>query len=114
MHHQCLKWHARACSVASSIRERNPGMRSGTRVLLVDQWVETGGTMGAGIELIKRQGGVVSGIAAVCIEDTLAGKQLRASYKCSTAVEPGSDYQTQCNQQYLDFFNDFDWEGLLP
>ena len=97
-----------------SMEMRNPGMRPGTRVLLVDQWVETGGTMGAGIELIKRQGGVVSGIAAVCIEDTPAGKQLRASYKCATAVQPGSDYQAQCNLQYLDFFNDFDWEGVLP
>ncbi len=97
-----------------SMEMRNPGMRPGTRVLLVDQWVETGGTMGAGIELIKRQGGIVSGIAAVCIEDTPAGKQLRDSYKCSTAVEPGSDYQAQCNQQYLEFFNDFDWEGVLP
>ena len=74
MHHRCLKWHVRVGSVASSIRKRSPGMRPGTRVLLVDQWVETGGAMGAGIELIKRQGGVVSGIAAVCIEDTLAGK----------------------------------------
>ena len=40
---------------------RTPAFRPGTRVLLVDQWVETGGTMGAGIRLVERQGGVVAG-----------------------------------------------------
>lgn len=33
----------------------------GVRVLLVDQWVETGGTMRGAIELVERQGGVVAG-----------------------------------------------------
>uniref|UniRef100_A0A669P5G3 adenine phosphoribosyltransferase n=1 Tax=Phasianus colchicus TaxID=9054 RepID=A0A669P5G3_PHACC len=33
----------------------SPGMR----ILLVDQWVETGGTMRAAIQLVERQGGVV-------------------------------------------------------
>lgn len=35
----------------------SPGMR----ILLVDQWVETGGTMRAAIQLVERQGGVVAG-----------------------------------------------------
>lgn len=33
----------------------------GVRVLLVDQWVETGGTMQGAIQLVERQGGVVAG-----------------------------------------------------
>lgn len=33
----------------------------GLRILLVDQWVETGGTMRAAIELVERLGGVVAG-----------------------------------------------------
>uniref|UniRef100_A0A8C9EWX3 adenine phosphoribosyltransferase n=1 Tax=Pavo cristatus TaxID=9049 RepID=A0A8C9EWX3_PAVCR len=33
----------------------------GLRILLVDQWVETGGTMRAAIRLVERQGGVVAG-----------------------------------------------------
>lgn len=33
----------------------------GVRILLVDQWVETGGTMRAAIRLVERQGGVVAG-----------------------------------------------------
>ena len=48
---------------------RTPAFRPGTRVLLVDQWVETGGTMDAGVRLVEGQGGVVAGIATVCIEE---------------------------------------------
>lgn len=33
----------------------------GLRILLVDQWVETGGTMQAAIQLVERLGGVVAG-----------------------------------------------------
>lgn len=33
----------------------------GLRILLVDQWVETGGTMRAAIQLVERLGGVVAG-----------------------------------------------------
>ena len=53
---------------------RKPAFASGTRVLLVDQWIETGGTMNAGIQLVERQGGIVAGIAAVCVEDNEATK----------------------------------------
>ena len=67
---------------------RTPAFAPGTRVLLVDQWVETGGTMGAGIRLIERQGGVVAGIAAVCIEENDGGVVYRSRYQCSTAVIP--------------------------
>ncbi|XP_002732091.1 adenine phosphoribosyltransferase-like [Saccoglossus kowalevskii] len=33
----------------------------GTRVLLVDQWIETGGTMHAAITLVERMKGIVAG-----------------------------------------------------
>ena len=36
---------------------RKPAFQAGTRVLLVDQWIETGGTMNGAIRLIKRQQG---------------------------------------------------------
>ena len=93
---------------------RKPAFRKGARVLLVDQWVETGGTMGAAIELVEGQGGEVAGIATICIEDTPAGKALRERYPCATAVTPGSDLQNQCNRKSLDYFKDFDWEVILP
>ena len=93
---------------------RKPAFRKGARVLLVDQWVETGGTMGAAIELVEGQGGEVAGIATICIEDTPAGKALRERYLCATSVAPGSDLQSQCNRKFLDYFKNFDWDVILP
>ncbi|NWY44303.1 APT1 phosphoribosyltransferase, partial [Sylvia atricapilla] len=40
---------------------RTDAISPGLRILLVDQWVETGGTMRAAIELVERLGGVVAG-----------------------------------------------------
>ena len=97
-----------------SLELRKPAFRPGTRVLLVDQWVETGGTMGAAIELIERQGGVIAGIATVAIEESPETQALREDYFCVSSVLPGSDYQTQCNQKYMAFFDDFDWESIFP
>ena len=93
---------------------RRPAFREGARVLLVDQWVETGGTMGAAIELVEGQGGEVAGIATICIEETPAGNALRNRYLCATCVAPGSDLQRQCNAKSLDFFTEFDWDAILP
>ena len=93
---------------------RKPAFRKGTRVLLVDQWVETGGTMGAAIELVERQGGQVAGIATICIEETPAGDALRERYLCATCVRPGSELQRQCNSKSLDYFKTFNWDAILP
>ena len=93
---------------------RKPAFRKGARVLLVDQWVETGGTMGAAIELVERQGGRVAGIATICIEETPAAEALRERYLCATCVRPGSELQRQCNSKSLDYFKAFDWSAILP
>lgn len=37
----------------------------GFRVLIVDQWIETGGTMKAAINLVEKQGATVAGELAV-------------------------------------------------
>ncbi len=97
-----------------SLELRQPAFRPGTRVLLVDQWVETGGTMGAAIELIERQGGVIAGIATVAIEENAQTNALRKTYFCVSSVLSGSDYQSQCNQKHMVFFDDFDWECVFP
>ena len=97
-----------------SLELRKPAFRPGTRVLLVDQWVETGGTMGAAIELIERQGGVIAGIATVAIEENAQTNALRKTYFCVSSVLSGSDYQSQCNQKHMAFFDDFDWECVFP
>ncbi len=93
---------------------RKPAFVPGTRVLLVDQWVETGGTMDAGIRLVERQGGVVAGIAAICIEETAGGAVWRGRYRCSTAVIPGTAEQDQCNRKTMDHFADFDPARYFP
>ncbi|MDP6094866.1 MAG: BtpA/SgcQ family protein [Gammaproteobacteria bacterium] len=93
---------------------RKPAFKEGAYVLLVDQWVETGGTMGAGIELIEKQGGRIAGIASICIEETPAGQALRERYHCATCVQPGSAYQLQCNNKKMQFFDNFNWESILP
>ena len=93
---------------------RKPAFAPGTRVLLVDQWVETGGTMDAGIRLVECQGGVVAGIAAVCIEETGKGTLYRGRYRCSTAVVPGTAEQDQCNRKAMDHFASFDPTCYFP
>jgi adenine phosphoribosyltransferase len=93
---------------------RKPAFGAGTRVLLVDQWIETGGTMNAGVSLVERQGGLVAGIAAVCIEDTAASKEMRSKYKLSSCVVPGSAIQQQCDRQELDSFKEFRAEDCFP
>ena len=93
---------------------RTPAFAPGTRVLLVDQWIETGGTMGGGVELVERQGGEVVGLACICLEENERTALLKQRFKCSTAVISDTDWQRQCNRQRMDNFQDFDPTGLLP
>ncbi|XP_066298701.1 uncharacterized protein [Branchiostoma lanceolatum] len=39
---------------------RKDAFKPGTKVLIVDQWIETGGTMAAAVELVERQQGIVA------------------------------------------------------
>ena len=87
---------------------RFPAFESGTKVIIVDQWVETGGTMGAAIKLIEQQGGLVKGVIALAIEENDNTKKLRNDYKCFSAVVPGSEWQKQCNEQYLQSFKSYE------
>ena len=99
---------------AQEMEMRTPAFRPGTRVLLVDQWVETGGTMDAGVRLVEGQGGVVAGIATVCIEENERTRAFRERYRCSTSVPPGSEWQRQCNAQWLDTFERYDPAVYFP
>lgn len=93
---------------------RKPAIAPDTRVLLVDQWVETSGTMGGAIKLVERQQGVVAGIVAVCIEENEKTLWLREQYKCVSAVIPGSDIQDQCNRKTLDSFKNYKPQMVFP
>jgi adenine phosphoribosyltransferase len=93
---------------------RTPAFAPGTRVLLADQWVETGGTMEGAIRLVERQQGVVVGMAAIAIEDNEATRGYREKYRCVSAVLPGSRWQSECNAQSLSSFDGYRPEMAFP
>ena len=93
---------------------RTPAFPEGTRVLLADQWVETGGTMDGAIRLVERQQGVVAGLAAIAIEENDRTLGYRNKYPCASAVQPGSKWQKQCNAQFLESFKHYDASNTFP
>jgi len=93
---------------------RLPAFAPGTRVLLVDQWIETGGTIDGAIRLVERQEGQVAGIVAIAIEDNERTKSYRRKYVCVSAVMPGSSWQAECNAQTLSSFADYQPEMAFP
>ena len=93
---------------------RTPAFLSGTRVLLVDQWIETGGTMDGAIRLVKRQEGVVAGLVAIAMESNDKTDEYRECFPCITAVQPNTKLQTQCDGQSLDSFKAYKPEMAFP
>ncbi|CAM4551717.1 hypothetical protein PO909_003357 [Leuciscus waleckii] len=78
-------------------------LKPGLRVLIVDQWIETGGTMKAAIKLVENQGATVVGIAAVAIENSEGGKWLKENYKYSHCIP--NELQSQIDSQCLESLN---------
>jgi len=93
---------------------RKPAFAAGTKVLLVDQWIETGGTMDGAIRLVEQQGGKVAGLVAIAMEDNEKTASYRRAYPCITAVLPDTDLQQQCNRQRLDSFATYDPSMAFP
>lgn len=93
---------------------RQPAFSEGTRVLLVDQWIETGGTMEGAIELVERQKGAVSGLVAIAMEDTARALQLREKFQVVTAIRQGTRWQDECNAQKLSSFDSYDPKRAFP
>ena len=93
---------------------RTPAFLSGTRVLLVDQWIETGGTMDGAIRLVKRQEGIVAGLVAIAMESNDKTDEYRECFPCVTAVRPNTELQTQCDRQSLDSFKAYKPEMAFP
>ena len=65
-----------------SLELRVNAIHKGQRVLVVDEWVETGAQVSAAIRLIEGQGGIVVGIAAIAIDDNAQTARLRKQYRC--------------------------------
>lgn len=93
---------------------RMPAFAHENRVLLVDQWVETGGTMDGAIRLVERQGGVVAGLASIGIEENEATLAYRAAYPCITAIVPGSAWQAEANAKRFSSFDSYDPTNAFP
>lgn len=93
---------------------RMPAFGTGTKVLLADQWVETGGTVDGAIRLVERQGGKVVGIAAVAIEENPTTDAYRAKYRCVSGVQLGSRWQAECNAQRLTSFDTYRADLVFP
>lgn len=93
---------------------RKPAFAAGTKVLLVDQWIETGGTMDGAIRLVEQQGGKVAGLLAIAMEDNEKTASYRQKFPCITAVLPDTDLQQQCNRQNLDSFASYDPSMAFP
>ena len=72
----------------------------------MEQW-------GQVIKLIEQQGGLVKGVIAI-IEENDNTKKLRNDYKCFSAVVPGSEWQKQCNEQYLQSFKSYKPNMAFP
>jgi adenine phosphoribosyltransferase len=93
---------------------RQPAFAPGTKVLVADQWIETGGTMDGAIRLIERQQGRVVALAAVAIEENPATDAFRAAYRCVSGVVQGSRWQAECNRQSLTSFETYDPQRCFP
>jgi len=93
---------------------RQPAFAPGTRVLLVDQWVETGGTMDGAIRLVGRQGGEVTGIVAIAIETNARTRGYRRDHLCVSAVMPGTHWQADCDHQRLASFDSYRPASAFP
>lgn len=93
---------------------RLPAFGSKTRVLLVDQWVETGGSMHGAIQLVEQQQGTVAGMVAIVMEENETTTGYRATYPCVTAIQPGTEWQRQANSQYLESFKTYRPEMAFP
>jgi adenine phosphoribosyltransferase len=97
-----------------SMEMRLPAFAPGTRVLLVDQWVETGGTMHGAVKLVEQQKGTVAGMVAIVMEENENTKSYRDRYKVVTAIQPGTEWQRQANAQYLESFKTYKPEMAFP
>ena len=65
-----------------SLELRNDAIQPGARILVVDEWVETGAQMRAAVQLIEARGGVIAGIASIRIDDNPGTRILSERYFC--------------------------------
>ena len=72
-----------------SLEIRTDPFSQGARVLVVDEWIETGAQVKAAIQLIEMKSGLVVGVAAVNMDDNDLTRQLQDKYRCHSLQKNG-------------------------
>ena len=70
-----------------SLEIRRDAFAHTRRVLLVDEWVETGAQIDAAIALIEHQGAAVAGVLAINMDENERVRALRQRYTLRAAAE---------------------------
>jgi len=65
-------------------------LSQGARVLIVDEWIETGAQVSATITLIEGRGAIVAGIATINMDDNEKTSSIASKYKVWSVCEEGA------------------------
>lgn len=65
-----------------SLEMRQDAIVAGMRVLVVDEWIETGAQASAAIRLIEARGGIIAGVASIHIDTNERTQRLLDRYAC--------------------------------
>ena len=66
-------------------------LKPGDRILLVDEWIETGAQVSAAIELIEELSANISGIATINIDENPSTRKIRDNYNCHAVWLDGKE-----------------------
>jgi len=65
-----------------SLELRRDALSPASRVLIVDEWVETGAQLNAAILLVEKQSSLVIGITTINMDENDSTRAIRAKYRC--------------------------------
>ncbi len=69
-----------------SLEIRVDAITRGMKVLIVDEWIETGAQVKAAIELVERLGGIVAGVTTINIDENENTRPLMEKYNCQSLI----------------------------
>ena len=83
----CNRWMTKNLNVDKQNLQKNFEMnknaiKKGDKVLIVDEWIETGSQIKSAIKLIEKQGGNIIGVTTLYAEKTPKTKILFEKYNC--------------------------------
>ena len=74
-----------------SVEMHSDAIRKGDRVLVHDDLLATGGTIGAACRLVERAGGVIAGLSFLIELDFLQGRKKLAAYEVFSIIRYDSE-----------------------